>query len=117
MKIICYIRNMKFYEALSYIIDNIIQIKDALIGSLIYSIYNHVNKGKPVGKNIASFFMGSIFAIYVSPFLFSISEPIGLPFALVSFLSGLLGMEVMAILLDIDWKRVLLTIINWKFKK
>jgi hypothetical protein len=108
---------MKLYEVFSYIVNHLIEIKDALIGSLIYSIYNHVNKGKPVGKNVASFFMGSIFAIYVSPFLFEIAQPFKLPFALISFLSGLLGMEVMTILLDMDWKNLITILVNWKFKR
>jgi hypothetical protein len=72
------------------------------MGSLLYSVYAHVFQNKPILKNIASFFIGVTFSIYLT-------TPICLHYnflkpEFVAFTAGLMGMKLVEILLDTNWK-------------
>jgi hypothetical protein len=107
------IRLMKFQEYLTHLFYSFIEGKDAIMGSLLYSIYSHFYNNKPIGKNIASFFMGSVFSVYVAPVIFTLLDKT-IAIGFISFLSGLLGMKIMEVILDVDWKAIFFAVLSKK---
>ncbi len=85
-----------------YFSDFVWETRDAIMGSLVYSVYAHVFQNKPILKNIASFFIGVIFSIYFT-------DPICTKYTFlkpefVAFVSGLMGMKLVEIVMDTNWK-------------
>ena len=96
---------MKITEYINHFFSAFYESKDAIMGSLLYSIYNHFYNNKPVGKNLASFFMGSIFSLYVAPVVYVVFDK-AIAMNFISFVTGLLGMKIMEVILDTEWKLI-----------
>ncbi len=72
------------------------------MGSLVYSVYAHVFQNKPILKNIASFFIGVIFSIYLTDPIcshYTFFKP-----EFIAFVMGLIGMKLVEIVMDTNWK-------------
>jgi len=79
-------------------------LKDASAGSLIYFLYGHFFQQKDLYKGIISFFIGTLFAIYVSPQVV-IWTHFNTNF--ISFVLGLLGMKLTESILQQNYKKIL----------
>lgn len=87
-------------------------VKDAIMGSAVYSFYAHFFLNKSFIKNLISFFIGIVFSAYLSNPIYMHYHK--LPLEVVSFLTGLLGMKVVEVLYDTNWKEILANKLNKK---
>ena len=101
---------MTFLEIVHWTGEKIYNIRDAIMGSLVYAIYSHIYLGKDLFKNALEFFMGVVFAVYIAPVIYS-HYP-GFSENFLSFIVGLLGMKVMEVLLNTDWQKLSMRIFN-----
>jgi len=106
---------VKLWEFLQWIFDGLHGIKDALMGSLIYSLYSHFHLKKTLWKNVMAFFTGTVFSIYLTPqvvyFFPTFNE------SLAAFLCGLLGMKGVELTIEFNYEELLERIISIKWGK
>lgn len=93
---------MNFNDFLEWLEHSIKGIKDAAIGSFVYFLYGQVYQKKKIKEGIASFFMGTVFALYLSPVVQEIAP---LKIQTLSFIVGLIGMRLTEALIDQDYKQ------------
>jgi hypothetical protein len=97
---------MKFLDVLANILYQtwveVFNMKDAIMGSFLYSTYSFVYERTPFWKSVLEFFIGVIFSMYVAPVMAHFSP--ALNFSFLSFVCGLGGMKVTHIFLSIDWR-------------
>lgn len=98
-------QNMLFQHFLEWAVDRLRECKDAAIGSLLYFTYGHFFLKKPVVKGVVSFFIGTIFAVYVTAQVITWFPNMNVNF--VSFTLGLIGMKLMEAILNQDFKSIL----------
>lgn len=101
---------MNYHEILDWLVQKFHDLKDAALGSFVYFLYGHFYQRKDLYRGLAAFFIGTIFAIYLSP-LFQYWT--GLSIQVVSFLTGLLGMRLTEALVNQDYKGILKGNINF----
>lgn len=87
-----------------WIIEKFYELKDAAIGSFVYFLYGHFYQRKDIYRGLAAFFIGTVFALYLSPLFQSWT---GWSINVVSFLTGLLGMRLTEALVNQDYKRII----------
>jgi len=104
---------MTFQDILHWIVDRFNDLKDAAIGSFLYFLYGHYYHKKKLYEGIISFFIGTVFAVYTSPVIQTLT---GLEIKVVSFAMGLMGMRFTESLFQIDIKDILSRYLNIKFK-
>lgn len=92
-------------EMFSTMIYKLNEIKDALFGSFVFALYNHYYYKKELKNNIIEFFIGVIFAVYVSPVLHQYFTVMNIN--ALSFFSGMLGMKFTHLLLATNWNHYL----------
>ena len=92
--------------------EKIYAIRDAVMGSLIYAIYSHIYLRKDLFKNALEFFMGVVFAVYIAPVIHMHYPAFSENF--LSFITGLVGMKIMKVLYDTNWKEILSDKLNKK---
>jgi hypothetical protein len=97
-------RHMGLHELLEWANSKIYELKDAAFGSFVYFLYGHFYQRRDIYKGLAAFFIGTIFAVYVSPLFQSWT---GWSVQIVSFLTGLLGMRLTQAIINQDYKGVL----------
>ncbi len=88
------------------------KVKDAIIGSLVYSVYAHFFLKKEWIKNVIEFFIGVIVCIYATPVMSSFFPTVNLNF--LSFVIGLSAMKFVEILLLTNWRMLLELFIKTK---
>lgn len=88
-------------EMFTDFIYKLYEIRDAMFGSFIVALYNHYYNKKGIKNNIIEFFIGVIFAVYVSPVLHD--YVIQMNMNALSFFSGMLGMKFTHLLLATNW--------------
>jgi len=96
--------HMGLHEFLEWILGKAQDLKDAAFGSFVYFLYGHFYQRKDIYRGLAAFFIGTIFAVYVSPLFQSWT---GWSVQIVSFLTGLLGMRLTEAIINQDYKGVL----------
>jgi len=96
--------HMGLHELLEWANSKIYELKDAAFGSFVYFLYGHFYQRRDIYKGLAAFFIGTIFAVYVSPLFQSWT---GWSVQIVSFLTGLLGMRLTEAIINQDYKGVL----------
>lgn len=79
-------------------------LKDAASGSLVYFLYGYFFQKKSIGKGIVSFFIGTLFAMYVSP---QVVLWLNLNVNFSSFVLGLLGMRLTEAIINQDYKKII----------
>lgn len=96
------------------VIDSILmrfnEIKDVASGSFVYFLYGQVFHKKHIGKGLASFTIGTIFAMYVAPQVHLWFETFNYNF--ITFVTGLLGMRITEVLIELDYRSFLTKKIN-----
>lgn len=104
-----------FFHLGSLFFSKLYKIKDAIMGSLVYSIYAHFYLSKDIWKNVIEFFIGVVVCIYMTPVLADALPGINVNF--LSFVTGLSGMKLVEIVLLTDWKSLLTSYIQSKINK
>lgn len=89
------------------------ELKDVASGSFVYFLYGQVFHKKHLGKGLTSFIIGTIFAIYVAPQVHLWFSTFNYNF--ITFVTGLLGMRITEILIELDYKNMLTKKINQTF--
>ncbi len=106
---------VKFWDFMHWIWESLYGIKDAIMGSLIYSVYAHIHLKTHIWKNVMSFFTGIVFSIYVAPQL-SYFFP-NLNYGLIAFISGILGMESIKFIIEFDYQGIVERLIDMRLGK
>ena len=89
-------------------------VRDALAGSLVYFVYGQVYEKQSLVKGITAFFIGILFAMYLSP---EITKMANWNISVVSFLTGFFGMRITEALMDLDIKSMILSKFDTKTTK
>ncbi len=93
---------IKFWDFITWLIHGLDGIKDAIMGSLIYSLYSHFYLKKTVWKNVLAFFTGTVFSIYATPQIVYFFPHFNVGFA--GFLAGVIGMKMIEVLIEYDYQ-------------
>lgn len=104
---------MNYQDIMDWILHKFHDLKDAMMGSFLYFLYGHFFQNKNLMKGIVSFFIGTVFAIYVSPLF---QNWLDWSVQLVSFLTGLLGMRLTEAIVNQDYKNIIRTYLKTKVK-
>jgi len=102
---------MTLDQVIEYLGNRFHDIKDAGAGSFVYFIYGHVFQKKQIYKGLATFVIGTMFAMYVAP---QVVLWLNLNQNFAAFVLGLLGMRLTEALLYQDYREILRGIINSK---
>lgn len=100
---------MNYHEILDWIINKFHDLKDAALGSFIYFLYGHFYQRRDLYKGLIAFFIGTVFALYLSPLFQSWT---GWSINVVSFLTGLLGMRLTEAIVNQDYKTLIKSKLN-----
>lgn len=101
---------MNIHDIFYGIIMKLEEVKDAAAGSFVYFLYGIVFHKRNVFKGLASFLIGTIFAMYVSPQIFMWVPSFHYNF--VVFITGLLGMKLTEVLIEFNYKVIIRKKIN-----
>lgn len=104
-------RNMSVQDLIHWFVNKFHDLKHAMIGSLVYFLYIYFIEKKHIKEALVSFFVGTVFAIYLSPVF---SGWTGLEIEVTSFLTGVLGMKLTEALLKLDYKSILKSLVGVK---
>lgn len=101
---------MTLDELLTSAIKSLESMKDAAAGSFVYFLYGQVFHKKNIWKGLTSFLIGTICAMYIAPQISNWFPTLNYNF--VVFITGLLGMKITEVLIDLDYKYILTKKIN-----
>lgn len=92
-------------EFIQWILEGLHGIKDAIMGSLIFSLYSFFYLKRTFLKSVLSFFTGTVFSIYLTPQIVYFFPNINS--GLIGFLSGMLGMTMVELAVKYNYEELI----------